>query len=67
MEQLIQTGQINGGTKIGKTNYEFYNLGNETVKTLIDTKIFPNIKNTVNNRKPDQFLVDRKSQKKKYF
>lgn len=67
MEQLIQTGQNKKGKKIGKSNYEFYDLGAENVKTLIAHKILPQTDSTIHLRKPDQLLIDRTSQKGKIF
>lgn len=59
-EELIQRGFVNSGLKVGK--YEFYNIGNATLKQLKKYKIIP-MKNykEYEPRKPDELLVDRRN------
>ncbi len=62
-EELIQKGLTSSGIKIG--NYEFYNIGNTTLKQLKKYGIIPN-KNygEYESRRPDALLVDRRNKSK---
>jgi len=64
-EQLAQTNQNISGLRIPGTNYEFFNIGNETIRTLINHRIVParNYEASILRRKPDQLVIDRISHK----
>lgn len=62
-EELVQKGLMEHGLKIG--NYEFYNIGNTTIKQLKKSRIIPELDyKEYELRKPDGLLVDRRNKKK---
>lgn len=62
-EEILQRGYIDTGLKI--TKYEYYNIGNTTLKTLKKHKVIPrrNYKK-FELSKPDALLVDRRNKKR---
>ena len=62
-EELIQKRLTKSGIKVG--NYEYYNIGNTTLKQLKKYKIIPNNNyKKYESRKPDALLVDRRNKSK---
>jgi len=62
-EELVQKGLMEHGLKIG--NYEFYNIGNTTIKQLKKSRIIPDLNyEEYELRKPDALLVDRRNERK---
>ena len=59
-EELTQKGLLENGLILG--NYEYYNIGNTTLKQLKKAKIIPNEDyEEYEKRRPDALLVDRSS------
>jgi len=62
-EELVQKGLMEHGLRIGK--YEFYNIGNTTIKQLKNSQIIRDLDyKEYELRKPDALLVDRRNKKK---